>query len=533
MIKKVIVGLIILLVMINVKASNIIGDINNDIKINTTDYILIRKHLLKTNVLFGEELKRADVNGDGTVNSADYIAIRKAILGDNIKLSLPADNNAYYNNTKFTKNNKENPFVSADPSIIYENGVYYLFATFSGDGVKYYSSKDMINWEDKGYIVDKKTFNGGSQSSFNAFWAPEVFKYNGKYYLLYSAGTTSNWHIQLYLAVSDKLTSGWSYYTKIPLDKYDALNIDGTVLIENNNAYLYYHAKNELYGVKLSSDLKNIIDTPTLIFYPKQSWANHSQPALNEGPSIFKYNGKYYLMYSANDYYTKWYGVGYATSSSPLGPFADQSIANPLLSSSDGPGHNSVFTIDGSNYYIVYHSIIWKNNTYSDRKLNVDQIGVDSNGKLYINGPSKDNQPLPSGQKGKKKLNSGEYDVLINSTSAKELKDNINYNVANTANYLKINPVTNFKTYTANSIMINVSNKKIEDIWLYSNINGFQGVSAKVVINGRYVMENVKVSDGKTAKIQLPKINENINKIQIDFSKNITLSEIGLYTFSS
>ena len=531
MIKKVLLGLIILFININVFAGNIVGDVNNDGKVNVNDYVLIRKHIMQVNILTGDMMKAADVNADSKISTIDYVLVRRMILGDNkIKLSIPNENNAYYNNLKFIKDNKENPLIAADPSLFYDNGTYYLFATFGDDGIRYYTSKDMIHWEDKGLIINKKTFDNGSQNSFNCFWAPEVFKYNGKYYLLYSGGTSSNWHIQLYLAVSDSLNGNWKYYGMIPLDKYDNLNIDGTILIENNKAYLYYHAKSDIYGVELSSDLKSLVGVPKVLVYAKQSWANHSNPPLNEGPAVLKYNGKYYIMYSANDYYTKWYGVGYATASSPLGTFTDQSFNNPLLTTGDGPGHNSVFTIDGKNYYIVYHSIVWKNNTYSARKLNVDQMGIDSNGKMYINGPTNINLPLPSGHKGKLKINSSEYDVLVNSRSMTELKDGINYNVVNTSNYLKITPPTLGKSVTTNSITINLNNK-IEDIWLYSDANGMKNITANLVINDKYVIENIMINNANSYKIQLPVINETINKIQIDFSNNVSLTEVSLYTF--
>ena len=68
---------------INTYAS-VIGDVNGDGKVNTMDYILIRKHILKNPSLTGNELKKADVNSDGKVNSADYIIVRKTILGQSI-----------------------------------------------------------------------------------------------------------------------------------------------------------------------------------------------------------------------------------------------------------------------------------------------------------------------------------------------------------------------------------------------------------------------------------------------------------------
>ena len=56
------------------------GDVNGNGKIDSIDYISIRKHLLKQTILTGEVLKRADVNSDNRVNAQDYIMVRKMIM---------------------------------------------------------------------------------------------------------------------------------------------------------------------------------------------------------------------------------------------------------------------------------------------------------------------------------------------------------------------------------------------------------------------------------------------------------------------
>ena len=59
--------------------STVVGDVDGDGKVNTLDYIVVRKHLMKSAILEGDKLSRADVNGDGKVSTADYIIIRKII----------------------------------------------------------------------------------------------------------------------------------------------------------------------------------------------------------------------------------------------------------------------------------------------------------------------------------------------------------------------------------------------------------------------------------------------------------------------
>ena len=467
------------------------------------------------------------------IATISLITIQKVKVSYSLtELKSPTSNNMKFNNNNFIRtNNNTSPFNAPDPSIIYENGTYYLYGTFSGSGIGYYTSTDLTNWKYQGLIIKKDTFNNGSQSSFDAYWAPEVFKYNNKYYMIFSAGTTSNWYIQMFIAVANSLTDEWTYYCKVPLSSYAWLNIDGTVYIENNKVYLYYHAGDDIYAVQLSSDLKSLLTSPKKVVTANQSWAYHSSSPLNEGPAILKYNNTYYLMYSANDYYTKYYAVGYATASSPLGPFTDQSKSYPILSSKNGPGHNSYFTTDGSNYYIVYHSISWASDgSYDIRKLNLDTVGIDSNGKLYINGPSTIDQPMPSGHKGINKVSFSEYTILNGSTNVPELKDNINYNAENTANYLGITPQTKSKTVTTSSITINLtSNKNIEDIWLFGNSSGFQGKTVDVTINDKYIIKSVSLGKYGTAKIQLPEISEYVKKINLKFSSSVVLSEISLY----
>ena len=70
-------------ISVTVKSSStyLQGDVDGDGKVGTMDYILIKKHLIKINILTGDKLTRADVDGNGKVEVADYLIIRKIILG--------------------------------------------------------------------------------------------------------------------------------------------------------------------------------------------------------------------------------------------------------------------------------------------------------------------------------------------------------------------------------------------------------------------------------------------------------------------
>lgn len=58
-----------------------VADINEDGKIDSTDYALLKRHLLNITLLKGTGLSNADINSDGEVDSTDYALMKRYILG--------------------------------------------------------------------------------------------------------------------------------------------------------------------------------------------------------------------------------------------------------------------------------------------------------------------------------------------------------------------------------------------------------------------------------------------------------------------
>ncbi|MFE0024395.1 glycoside hydrolase family 43 protein [Amycolatopsis sp. NPDC059021] len=107
----------------------------------------------------------------------------------------------------------------------------------------------------------------------------------------------------------------------------------------------------------------------------------------------------YYLTYSANNYENQYYGVGYAVSDSPLGPWR-KSPANPVLTQNPAQGlystgHGSVVASpDGRELYYVHHG---RPSTVDDRRLYTARLRLDpARAGLAIDGTTED-RPLPSG----------------------------------------------------------------------------------------------------------------------------------------
>ena len=76
----------------------------------------------------------------------------------------------------------------------------------------------------------------------------------------------------------------------------------------------------------------SLVGTPTRLIKETQAW----EGKLIEAPIVWKHGSKYYfLFYSANDYHSCNYAVGYAVASSVLGPYV-KPLSHPWLSSANG-----------------------------------------------------------------------------------------------------------------------------------------------------------------------------------------------------
>jgi hypothetical protein len=113
----------------------------------------------------------------------------------------------------------------------------------------------------------------------------------------------------------------------------------------------------------------------------------------------------YYLTYSANNWETSRYGVGYAVADKPLGPYR-KSPANPILSQDPklgeySTGHGDIeLSPDGSQLYYVHHGRPTpdepQRRLYTDRMSFLGGNGVFGKPALAIHESTSD-EPVPSG----------------------------------------------------------------------------------------------------------------------------------------
>jgi len=334
---------------------------------------------------------------------------------------------------------------------LHTKGTYYMYGTGGANkGFAAYSSKDLVNWKKEGQVYFHDNKNGWSDPKASwdgAYWAPEVYEVKGKFYLFYSAQWKENptkevENFRIGVALADQPTGPFVDMASKPIFDPGYPIIDANVFFDTNGkAYLYYSRaaykhpveseiatwarekgwykeveESWVYGVELKPDFSGVMGEPVLVLQPplrltdKQAeWESRSVTAhevnrrWTEGSVTFKKGNTYYIMYSANYFGGQHYAVGYATSSSPLGPFK-KAANNPVLQKNTtqggvvtGTGHNSItYSPDGKEMFCVYHGRTTK--TGDERVVFIDRMEV-KDGKIIVHGPTTTPQKLPSGVK--------------------------------------------------------------------------------------------------------------------------------------
>lgn len=262
----------------------------------------------------------------------------------------------------------------ADPTIIVENGRYYLTGTNNSNtgGFQILESTDLISWNyvengANSFIIRKGPDTFGNHS----FWAPQILRHNGRYLLTYSA------EARMCIAESNQPYGPYRQRECRPISDTTQMNIDTFLLLDDDGRWYMFHARYEQQGevggntiqvAEFDFDKQRLVDsTLTLCLKVAEPWEytddgrKHNVKTL-EGPTVIKHDGTYYLFYSANDYQSIDYSVGVATATSPYGPWTRQET-NPIIHRSivgeNGAGHGDFFIgLDGRPYYVyhVHHS---------------------------------------------------------------------------------------------------------------------------------------------------------------------------------
>jgi beta-xylosidase len=319
----------------------------------------------------------------------------------------------------------KNPILTeggpADPDVILVDGTYYLYPTTHGHGYDVWTSTDLVNWEPRGSVF--KAPHGGA-------WAPDVFhnkRGDGKFYLYYTdsgpdAPSNGPWGKQIGVAVIDSPLGPFEDKKVLAAGSIDAH------LFQDDDGRLYLYYVEIANGFKIFAQRMADPLTPARgregnrveVLHPTERWEMVSGH-VTEGPFMLKHKGIYYLMYSGTGADSPNYGIGYATSTSPLGPFKKYA-GNPIVHRSDGtagpsssgtratdvpgqepraraqaiygPGHHCVVTGPDGKLWMIYHQK-YDDSTNYDRFLALDPIWFDDGGKLHARVTRGTEEPAP------------------------------------------------------------------------------------------------------------------------------------------
>ena len=297
---------------------------------------------------------------------------------------------------QFQHYNKQASRESADPTLIYFKGRYYLFASMSGG---FYYSDDMLHWD---------WHENRELTPFR--YAPDVRQVGDC--LIFSS--------------SDRDPSA-IYRSKDPLsDDFEKLSEPfpfwdpNTFQDDDGRVYFYWGCANTtpIYGQEFDPETMTPIgEKKELIFgnSAEHGWERPDYPGrpkeqgkegfamrlfrlymhlsgadkkpFIEGAFMNKWNGRYYLQYAAPGTELATYGDGVYVGDSPLGPFTYQAH-NPFSSKPGGfitgAGHGSTIEDEHGNLWHASTMRISVNANF-ERRLGLFPAGLDSDGILFCN----------------------------------------------------------------------------------------------------------------------------------------------------
>ena len=274
--------------------------------------------------------------------------------------------------------------AGGDVTVIKEAGKYYMYCSGGGAWI----SEDLLNWS--------------FQRVANVPVAPHVVKYNGNFYMAGNDATRNG--VQSREGIVYKADNPLGPFVSLGPWKNPGWVDDGwngafdidIFVDDDNKPYLYYPGRgvSGIFVVELDpNDITKFAGKPKHLFSFDSShvWERYGEMneypdvAWIEGPWLQKYNGTYYLEYSASGTQWKSYAEGYYMSKSPLGPFT-YAPNNPLLRRTEGivtgPAHGSIVEGPDKNLWQFYTIVL--SNPPGGRRVGMDRIVFDNDGYMSV-----------------------------------------------------------------------------------------------------------------------------------------------------
>ena len=202
------------------------------------------------------------------------------------------------------------PFIYTDR----ENNCYYMYGTtalvenkiVAKNTFSVYKTQDLENFEEPKIIID------GDKCGFWAdrdFWAPELHKYNGKYYIFGSC-KAENKRRATHIFVCDTPDGEFVPLTNEPITPSGWDCLDGTFWVENGKPYIVFSHEwtqigdGEICAMELTADLKSAASDPIVLFRASDNpnvseLRGHSGAYVTDGPFLYNEGGKLKMMWSS------------------------------------------------------------------------------------------------------------------------------------------------------------------------------------------------------------------------------------------
>lgn len=263
---------------------------------------------------------------------------------------------------------KLNEINIRDPFILVEGDKYYMYGTRArytwGDtGTKYnygfdvYVSCDLENWSEPISVFEYYDSFLGTRD----FWAPEVHKYNGKFYM-FATFKRENATRGTAILESSTPDGAFKLHSDGLITPDDWSSLDGTFYLEGNTPYMVFcHEWTQVNNgtvcaVELSKDLKRAVGAPRLLWSAGDaSWRHDIRgygAYVTDGPFLLKRGGKLISIWSS--FYKGEYCEAIARSDNGKID-GNWSIDNKLVFEKNG-GHGMVFKDLQGNDCFVYHT---------------------------------------------------------------------------------------------------------------------------------------------------------------------------------
>lgn len=257
----------------------------------------------------------------------------------------------------------------ADPWVTQYNGKYYYTYTQGSKLVLYETtamSELALAKYDEAWVPPT-----GMMYSKN-IWAPELHRFNNKWYMYFAADNGSNANHRMYAVENtsaDPMQGTWVFKGKVA-DSTDQWAIDGTVVEYGGQMYMLWSGGNagaapQRIYIAPMSDPWTISGPRVAISSPSYSWEMNGS-AINEGPQpIINPGGQLLVVYSGSGYWVDTYCLGLLTlqvNGDPLNPAHWTKTSTPVFSMNAasgayGPGHNGFFkSPDGTEDWLIYHA---------------------------------------------------------------------------------------------------------------------------------------------------------------------------------